>query len=113
MTKIALADSRNPHVSCFDSPLQIAPYTDTEGNRDKEYSRTLLALWEEAYGLAETEEQKSHVEKSSVQAYFYCLQGGAKNEREVYRDKIREICEKYGITLYNEISNLSALDGLF
>ena len=113
MTKIALADSNNPHVSCFDAPLEVAPYINLEGKRDKTYNRTLLALWEEAYELAETEEQKAHVEKSSVQAYFYCLFGGAKQEREVYRDKIREICEKYGIARYNEVSDLGALDGLF
>ena len=113
MTAIALADSSNPHVSCFDAPLEVAPYMTPEGKRDKNYSRTLLALWEEAYELAETEEQKSHVEKSSIQAYFYCLFGGPEKERSEYRDKIRELCGKYGIALYNEAADLGGLDGLF
>ena len=113
MTAIALADSSNPHVSCFDAPLEVAPYMTPEGKRDKNYSRTLLALWEEAYELAETEEQKSHVEKSSIQAYFYCLFGGPVKERSEYRDKIRELCGKYGIALYNEAADLGGLDGLF
>lgn len=98
MTKIAMT---NPHVGIFDKGETMIPFVDPEGNRDLNYSRDMLELWQEAYELAETDEQKAHVEKSSIQAYYYCHLKG-KNRKE-HLKKVYELCEKYGIEYYKYV----------
>ena len=63
----------------------------------------MLALWEEAYELAETEEQKAHVEKSSIQAYYLCHLSGSSADRIKHLKKVYELCEKYGIEYYKYV----------
>ncbi len=94
------------HIGIFDSPETMYPAMDEETDkRDKnfQFSRDMLALWQEAYELAETEQQKAHVEKSSVQAYYLCHLRGATADRKVYLKTVYELCEKYGIEYYKVV----------
>ena len=52
--------------------------------------------------MAETPEQKAHVEKSSIQAYYLAHTKGNAMERKEYLNKLYELCERYGITHYRE-----------
>lgn len=64
------------------------------------FGEDVLDLWEKALEEAETEQDKEHVEKSMVQAYYVAQLRGKK--RKEYLNKIYELCEKYGITHYRE-----------
>lgn len=89
------------HVTCMDNADFMYPSKDEEtGKRDKDFqfSRDMLVLWQEAYELAETEEHKTHVEKSSIQAYYLCHLRG--ENRKDYLKTVYELCEKYGIKYY-------------
>lgn len=98
MTEMA---ERNPHVGIFDKGETMFPFVDAEGKRDLKTSRKMLQLWEEAYELAETEEQKAHVEKSSIQIYYYCSLKGT--SRKAHLKKVYDLCEKYGIEYYKYV----------
>ena len=93
----------NPHVGIFDKGDKMFPAVDENGKRDTKFSRNMLALWEEAYALAETEEQKAHVEKSSIQAYYLCHLSGSSAERKKHLKTVYELCEKYGIEYYKYV----------
>lgn len=100
MTAIALT---NPHVGIFDKGEKMIPFVDPTGKQNQRYCHTMKALWEEAYELAETDEQKAHVEKSSIQIYYYCHLKGRSGDRKEYLKKVYELCEKYGIEYYKYV----------
>ena len=93
----------NPHVGIFDKGDKMFPAVDDKGKRNVKLSRDMLALWEEALELAETEEQKAHVEKSSIQAYYLCHLSGPNAQRIKYLKTVYELCEKYGIEYYKYV----------
>ena len=93
----------NTHLGIFDKGEKMYPAVDENGKRDIKFSRNMLALWEEAYALAETEEQKAHVEKSSIQAYYLCHLSGPSAERKNHLKTVYELCEKYGIEYYKYV----------
>ena len=66
------------------------------------FTREMIALWEQAWEQAQTEEQRQHVEKSMIQAYYFGLFYGDAMERKEYQAKVYEYCEKYGITHFRE-----------
>ena len=93
----------NPHVGIFDKGDKMFPAKDENGKRNTKISRDMLDLWLEAYELAETEEQKAHVEKSSIQAYYLCHLSGSSADRIKHLKKVYELCEKYGIEYYKYV----------
>ena len=93
----------NPHVGIFDKGETMFPYKNDAGKKDSKFSRNMLALWEEALAAAETDEQRAHVEKSMIQAYYYCSLGGGTAQRKDYLKKVYELCEKYGIEYYKYV----------
>lgn len=93
----------NPHVGIFDKGDKMFPAVGDNGKRDITFSRDMLALWEEALALAETEEQKAHVEKSSIQAYYLCHLSGPASQRVNYLKTVYALCEKYGIEYYKYV----------
>ena len=99
----AHAIRNNTHLGIFDKGDKMYPAVDENGKRDTKFSRNMLALWEEAYALAETEEQKAHVEKSSIQAYYLCHLSGPSAERKKHLKTVYELCEKYGIEYYKYV----------
>ena len=87
------------HVGIYDSiPDMLMKHMDRE--QQAPFAEEMLALWEKALEEAQTDEQKAHVEKSMVQAY-YMAQLKGKNRKE-YLNRIYDICEKYGITHFRE-----------
>ena len=104
MTSMAAhAIRNNTHLGIFDKGEKMYPAVDENGKRDTKFSRNMLTLWEEAYALAETEEQKAHVEKSSIQAYYLCHLSGPSAERKKHLKTVYELCEKYGIEYYKYV----------
>ena len=104
MTSMAAhAIRNNTHLGIFDKGDKMYPAVDENGKRDTKFSRDMLTLWEEAYALAETEEQKAHVEKSSIQAYYLCHLSGPSAERKKHLKTVYELCEKYGIEYYKYV----------
>ena len=93
----------NPHVGIFDKGDKMFPAKDENGKRNTKISRDMLDLWLAAYELAETEEQKAHVEKSSIQAYYLCHLSGSTAERIKYLKQVYALCEKYGIEYYKSV----------
>ena len=93
----------NTHLGIFDKGEKMYPAVDDNGKRDITFSRDMLALWEEALELAETDEQKAHVEKSSIQAYYLCHLSGPNAQRIKYLKTVYELCEKYGIEYYKYV----------
>ena len=93
----------NTHLGIFDKGDKMFPAKDENGKRDLRFSRDMLALWEEAYELAETDWQKAHVEKSSIQAYYLCHLSGTNSDRKKYLKTVYELCEKYGIEYYKYV----------
>ena len=77
----AHAIKHNTHVGIFDKGEKMFPAVDDKGKRNIKFSRDMLDLWLEAYELAETDQQKAHVEKSSIQAYYLCHLIGTNAER--------------------------------
>ena len=68
------------------------------------FGKQMKAYWEEAMEMAVTDEQKAHVEKSSIQAYYLCsLDGKTVAERRNNLKKVYELCEKYGIEYYKYV----------
>ncbi|MBQ9151038.1 MAG: DUF4838 domain-containing protein [Clostridia bacterium] len=119
MTRMtAHAIKNNTHIGIFDKGEKMYPAVDEDGKRDIQFSRDMLALWEEAYELAVTDEQKAHVEKSSIQAYYLCHLSGPSAQRKKYLQTVYELCEKYGIEYYKYVIpmpdqiNSSNLDSL-
>ena len=102
-TMTAHAIKHNTHVGIFDKGEKMYPAVDDKGKRSTKLSRDMLDLWLEAYELAETEQQKAHVEKSSIQAYYLCHLAGSSAERIKYLKKVYELCEKYGIEYYKYV----------
>ncbi len=99
----AHAIKKNPHVGIFDKGEKMFPFTDDKGKRNLTFSKNMMTLWEEALELAQTEEQKAHVEKSSVQIYYYCHLVGTNAQRIKNLKKVYELCEKYGIEYYKYV----------
>jgi hypothetical protein len=87
------------HVGIYDS-IQDMMMKHMDRDQQAPFAEEMLALWEKALEEAQTDEQKAHVEKSMVQAY-YMAQLKGKNRKE-YLNKIYDICEKYGITHFRE-----------
>ena len=115
----AHAIKRNTHVGIFDTGRKMYPFVDANGQRDVTFGKQMRAYWEQALELAETEEQKAHVEKSSIQAYYLCcLDGKTTAERRNNLKKVYDLCEKYGIEYYKYVvpmpdsSNYKNLDSL-
>ena len=115
----AHAIKRNTHVGIFDKGRKMYPFVDANGQRDVTFGKQMRAYWEQALELAETEEQKAHVEKSSIQAYYLCcLDGKTTAERRNNLKKVYDLCEKYGIEYYKYVvpmpdsSNYKNLDSL-
>ena len=102
-TMTAHAIKHNTHVGIFDKGEKMYPAVDDKGKRSTKLSRDMLDLWLEAYELAETEEQKAHVEKSSIQAYYLCHLVGSSAERIKYLKQVYALCEKYGIEYYKYV----------
>ena len=102
-TMTAHAIKHNTHVGIFDKGEKMFPAVDDKGKRNTKLSRDMLDLWLEAYELAETEEQKAHVEKSSIQAYYLCHLSGSTAERIKYLKQVYALCEKYGIEYYKYV----------
>lgn len=99
----AHAIKKNPHVGIFDKCEKMFPMTNDKGKKDTKFSRNMLALWDEAMAAAETDAQRDHVEKSSIQALYYCSLGGGTTQRKEYLKKVYELCEKYGIEYYKYV----------
>lgn len=97
MTKHAL---KNPHVGIFDRAEQMFSLYNDQGKKDKTFSRDMLSLWNDALELAETEKQKAHVERSSLQAYYYCHLVGTTSQRKSFLNRVYELAAKYGIEYY-------------
>ena len=108
----------NPHVGIFDKGLKMFPFVDENGKRDTGFGRRMKEYWYEALEMAESEEQRAHVEKSSIQAYYLCSLDGKNGERKNNLKKVYELCEKYGIEYYKYVipmpdaSNASDLNSL-
>ena len=102
-TMTAHAIKHNTHVGIFDKGEKMYPAVDDKGKRNTKLSRDMLALWQEAYELAETDQQKAHVEKSSIQAYYLCHLVGSNAERIKYLKQVYALCEKYGIEYYKYV----------
>ena len=102
-TMTAHAIKHNTHVGIFDKGEKMYPAVDDKGKRSTKLSRDMLDLWLEAYELAETEQQKAHVEKSSIQAYYLCHLVGSSAERIKYLKQVYALCEKYGIEYYKYV----------
>ena len=102
-TMTAHAIKHNTHVGIFDKGEKMFPAVDDKGKRSTKLSRDMLDLWLEAYELAETEQQKAHVEKSSIQAYYLCHLVGSSAERIKYLKQVYALCEKYGIEYYKYV----------
>ena len=102
-TLTAHAIKHNTHVGIFDKGEKMFPAVDDKGKRSTKLSRDMLDLWLEAYELAETEQQKAHVEKSSIQAYYLCHLVGSSAERIKYLKQVYALCEKYGIEYYKYV----------
>lgn len=101
MTAHAIA--RNTHVGIFDKGLKMYPFTKENGKRDLNFGNNMKAYWDEAMEMAQTEEQRAHVEKSSIQAYYLCSLDGKSSERKANLKKVYELCEKYGIEYYKYV----------
>ena len=99
----AHAIKHNTHVGIFDKGEKMFPAVDDKGKRNIKFSRDMLDLWLEAYELAETDQQKAHVEKSSIQAYYLCHLIGTNAERIKYLKQVYALCEKYGIEYYKYV----------
>ncbi len=99
----AHAIKKNSHIGIFDKGEKMFPFTNDKGKRDLSFSQDMMALWTEAYELAETDEQKAHVEKSSIQIYYYCHLVGPNAQRVKYLKTVYELCEKYGIEYYKYV----------
>ncbi len=99
----AHAIKKNPHVGIFDKGEKMFPFTNDKGKRDTKFARGFLDVWAQAYELAETDLQKAHVEKSSIQIYYYCSLSGGTSQRKEYLKKVYELCEKYGIEYYKYV----------
>lgn len=89
------------HVGIYDQ-IRIMMLKHLGKNGEVEFTREMLALWEQALALAETEEHKAHIEKSMIQVYYMCQERGKAMDRREYFAKVYELCEKYGITHYRE-----------
>lgn len=101
MQTMANMPKRKTHVGIFDKGITMFPFLDAKGRRDVRTSRELLADWQEAMEMAQTPEQKAHVEKSSIQIYYYCSLEGS--NRSQHLKKVYELCEKYGIEYYKYV----------
>ena len=84
--KITEAASLN-HAGIYDNMrnMLLKHMTNDESTA---FSREMLALWETALEMAETAEQKAHVEKSSIQAYYLAHTKGNAMERKEYLNKL-------------------------
>lgn len=101
MTAHAIA--RNTHVGIFDKGLKMYPFTKDNGRRDVNFGTNMKAYWDQAMEMAQTEEQRAHVEKSSIQAYYLCSLDGKSGDRKANLKKVYELCEKYGIEYYKYV----------
>ena len=102
MTEHAM--KRNASVGIFDKGLKMFPFIGADNQRDVTFGKQMKAYWEEAMEMAVTDEQKAHVEKSSIQAYYLCsLDGKTVAERRNNLKKVYELCEKYGIEYYKYV----------
>ncbi len=93
----------NPHVGIFDKGLKMFPFVNESGKRDTTFGKKMRVYWEEALEMAETDEQRAHVEKSSIQAYYLCSLDGKNAERKRSLKTVYELCEKYGIEYYKYV----------
>ena len=101
MTAHAIA--RNTHVGIFDKGLKMYPFTKDNGKKDVNFGTNMKAYWDQALEMAQTEEQRAHVEKSSIQVYYLCSLDGKSGERKANLKKVYELCEKYGIEYYKYV----------
>ena len=98
--KITEASAQN-HAGIYDN-MRNMMLRHMSNDESTTFSRDMLALWQTALEMAETPEQKAHVEKSSIQAYYLAHTKGNAMERKEYLNKLYELCERYGITHYRE-----------
>ncbi|MBR2445530.1 MAG: DUF4838 domain-containing protein [Clostridia bacterium] len=96
----AHAAIHDPHVGIFDKAGKMYPFMKENGKRDAKFGSNMMAYWDEAYAMAETDEQRAHVEKSSIQVYYLCSLEGRADVRRENLKKVYELCEKYGIEYY-------------
>ncbi len=101
MTEHAM--QRNSSVGIFDKGLKMYPFIGADNQRDQDFGKGMLAYWEQALEMAETDEQRAHVEKSSIQAYYLCSLDGKVAYRRSNLKKVYELCEKYGIEYYKYV----------
>ena len=101
MTAHAIA--RNPHVGIFDKGLKMFPFAHSSGSHDLNFGKKMKVYWDEALEMAETDEQRAHVEKSSIQIYYLCSLDGKNNDRKKNLKTVYELCEKYGIEYYKYV----------
>jgi hypothetical protein len=99
----AHAIKHNPHVGIFDKGEKMFPFKNDDGKKDTRFARGFLDTWAQAYAEAQTDAQRDHVEKSSIQIYYYCSLSGGTSQRKEYLKKVYELCEKYGIEYYKYV----------
>lgn len=99
----AHAIKHNPHVGIFDKGEKMLPFKNDDGKKDTRFARGFLDTWAQAYAEAQTDAQRDHVEKSSIQIYYYCSLSGGTSQRKEYLKKVYELCEKYGIEYYKYV----------
>ena len=87
------------HVGIYDS-VRTMMMSQMDNNQMIAFGEDMLDLWEAALEQAETEEQKQHVEKSMIQAYYLAHLKG--KDRKEYLNTMYDLCEKYGLTHYRE-----------
>lgn len=99
----AHAKLKNTHVGIFDKGLKMYPFLDESNTRDLNFAKKKKVFWDEALEMAQTDEQRAHVEKSSIQVYYLCSLDGKNGERRSSLKKVYELCEKYGIEYYKYV----------
>ena len=55
---------------------KMFPFVNESGKRDLNFGKRMKQYWYDALEMAETDEQRAHVEKSSIQAYYLCSLDG-------------------------------------
>ena len=91
------------YVSKLTAPLDLLPPPLIRGKRqDITYSRKLLAYWDAALTEATDEKHIAHLEKSSIQVYYYGAYLGTSDEYDARKQTATELIKKYGITQWRE-----------
>ena len=91
------------HPTCFPSPA--------EAGVDPEVARRMLAAFDEALRLADSEMVRARVEKASICAYRAMIEAGGpmgEAERRAILDRYVLLCRRYNMTHVNELEAFDA-----